>query len=182
MMKKIALGIALVVAIAAVGIALQPSAFVVERTVSIDAPAARIYPRIASVREMDEWSPWVKMDPQMQTVYDGPDSGVGSRSSWEGPQMGKGRLTVTAVDPTAAVEMKLEMLTPMEATNRVLFRLRPGNAGTDVTWRMEGTNGFVGKAMSLVANMDQMVGAPFEQGLAALKNVVESDAKQRAAE
>jgi len=177
MMKKIALGIALVMAIAAVGIALQPSAFVVERTVSIDAPAARIYPRIASVREMDAWSPWVKMDPQMQTVYDGPDSGVGSRSSWEGPQMGKGRVTVTAVEPVREIEMKLEMLAPMEATNRVVFTLEPRGAATDVTWHMEGTNGFVGKAMSLVMSMDRMVGDEFAKGLAALKSQVESEAQ-----
>lgn len=175
MMKKIALGIAAAVAIATVVIALQPSAFVVERSVSIEAPAAHIYPRIASVRAMDEWSPWVKMDPQMKTVYDGPDTGVGSRSSWEGPQMGKGRVTVTAVEPVRTIEMKLEMLAPMEATNRVVFTLEPRGTATDVTWHMEGTNGFVGKAMSLVMDMDRMVGGEFAKGLAALKMLVESE-------
>jgi hypothetical protein len=173
MLKKLAIASAAMLAIAAATIALQPSAFVVERTVSIDAPAARIHPHIASVRAMDAWSPWVKMDPQMQTVYDGPESGVGSRSSWEGPQMGKGRVTVVAVAPDA-IEMKLEMLEPMAATNRVIFRLEPRGTATDVTWHMEGTNGFVGKAMSLVMSMDRMIGDEFAKGLAALKAQVES--------
>jgi hypothetical protein len=174
MVKKLLVGTAAVVVIAAVVVALQPSAFVVERSVSIDAPAARIYPRIASVRAMDQWSPWVKLDPQMQTVYDGPESGVGSRSSWEGPQMGKGRVTVTSALPDTEIEMKLEMLEPMEGTNRVLFTLVPRGAATDVTWRMEGTNGFAGKAMGLVMSMDRMIGDEFSKGLAALKAQVES--------
>lgn len=121
MLKKIALGVGAIVALAAVIIAAQPSAFTIERSVAIEAPASLIYGHIASVRAMDVWSPWSKMDPQLQTIYDGPDSGVGARSSWEGPQMGKGRVTVTAAAPDREVEMKLEMLAPMAATNRVLF-------------------------------------------------------------
>lgn len=179
MLKKLALGVAALVAILAVVVALQPSAFVIERSVSIDAPAARIYPHIASVRAMDQWSPWVKMDPKMQTLYDGPDSGVGSRSSWEGPQMGKGRVTVTAARPDTEVEMKLEMLEPMPATNRVLFTLVPQGGTTHVTWRMEGSNGFAGKAMGLVMSMERMIGDEFAKGLAALKAQVESEPATR---
>jgi len=180
MARKIALGLGAILAIAAVVVALQPAAFVVERAVTIAAPAAAIYGHIASVRAMDEWSPWTKMDPRMQTVYDGPESGVGSRSSWEGPQMGKGRVTVTAVQPDREIEMRLEMLAPMEATNRVLFTLSPVDRATSVTWHMEGRNGFVGKAFSLFGDMDAMVGGPFEQGLASLKQRVEADAQQHA--
>ena len=180
MAARIALGLGAILAIVAVVVALQPAAFVVERSVTIDAPAAAIYGHIASVRAMDVWSPWTKMDPQMQVVYDGPESGVGSRSSWEGPRMGKGRVSVTAVRPDREIEMKLEMLAPMEGTNRVLFTLAPADRATAVTWHMEGRNGFVGKAFSLFGDMDAMVGGPFEQGLASLKQLVEADAQQHA--
>ena len=181
MLKKIALTLGAVVVLAAVVIALQPSEFAIERSVSIEAPARLVYGHIASVRAMDVWSPWSKMDPQLQTVYDGPDSGVGARSSWEGPQMGKGRVTVTATAPDREIEMKLEMLAPMAATNRVLFTLSPSGETTAVTWRMEGANGFVGKAMSLVMNMETMVGDEFARGLGSLKTLVEAEAQQRAA-
>jgi hypothetical protein len=87
--------------------------------------------------------------------------------------MGKGRLTITAVRPAQEIEMKLEMMTPMEATNRVLFTLTSTGGATHVTWRMDGTNGFVAKALGLVMNMDEMVGGPFESGLASLKRVAE---------
>ena len=69
----------------------------------------------------------------------------------------------------------------MEATDRALFTLTPAEGATRVTWRMEGRNGFVGKAFGLVMDMDQMVGSEFEKGLAAMKTVAEADARSRAA-
>ena len=46
----------------------------------------------------------------MQTVYEGPEAGVGARSSWQGPSMGKGRISITGAKPEQEIEMKLEML------------------------------------------------------------------------
>ncbi len=180
MIKKIALGFGAGVLLLVAVVALQPSSFAIERSAVIEAPADVVYGHIASLRAMDAWSPWAKMDPRMQIRYEGPEAGVGARSSWEGPEMGKGRLTITATKPDREVEMKLEMLAPMQATNRILFTLAGAGTATDVTWRMEGSNGFVGKALALVMDMDEMVGGPFEQGLASLKLVAEADAGKHA--
>jgi hypothetical protein len=177
MWKKLALGAAVVVTALLAFVALQPAAFAVERSAEVAAPADVVQARIENLRAMDEWSPWVKMDPQLAVHYTGPESGVGASSSWQGPQMGQGRLTVTAVRPGREVEMRLEMLAPMAATNRVIFRLSPAAQGTRVTWRMEGRNGFLGKAVALLADMDEMVGAPFEQGLASLATLAAADAR-----
>ena len=91
--------------------------------------------------------------------------------------MGTGRLTITSVEPPRQVEMRLEMLTPMQATNRLLFTLAPVDAATQVTWRMEGRNGFLGKAIGLFVDMDAMVGGDFEKGLASLKTSAVTDAR-----
>jgi hypothetical protein len=42
---------------------------------------------------------------------------------------------------------------------------------------MEGRNGFVGKAISLVMDMDAMVGTQFERGLADLDVVARSETR-----
>jgi len=181
MWKKLALGLVALLLIGVAFIAMQPSAFSVERSLVIAAPAGRIYPHIASLRAMDVWSPWAKMDAKMTTVYGGPESGVGARSSWEGPEMGKGRIQITAAKPDQQVEMQLEMLAPMAATNQVRFRLEPAPNGTEVTWSMAGHNGFIGKLFSLFLDMDTMVGGEFAKGLAALKSLVESEGASREA-
>ena len=174
MWKKIASGVGvLVVALLGV-IALQPAAFTVERSARIAAPAEVVYAHIENLRLMDEWQPFAKMDPQLKLEYAGPEAGVGARSSWEGPQMGRGRISVTAAQPVEQVEMKLEMLSPMPATNRILFTLSPAGGGTEVTWRMDGRNGFVGKAFALFGDVDAMLGGEFEKGLAALAALVEA--------
>jgi hypothetical protein len=173
MAKRVApLALALVAVLVA-AVALQPAAFTVERSTSISAPADAIYPHIASLRAMNEWSPFAKMDPKLVTQYEGPESGVGASSSWEGPQMGKGRLRITGASPPGRLEMELEMLAPMAGTNQITFLLEPAQGGTQVTWRMQGRNGFIGKAMTMVGAMDGMVGKPFEDGLQALARLVE---------
>ena len=177
--KKLALLLVVAVAMLVAVIAMQPSSFSIERSTVIAAPAGIVIGHIQDLRAMDAWSPWAKMDAKMKIAYDGPEAGVGARSSWEGPEMGKGRMTITAVKPDQEVEMKLEMLAPMQATNRILFRLAPNGADTRVTWRMEGTSNFVGKALGLFMSMDEMVGVPFENGLAALKTAAESEATRR---
>jgi hypothetical protein len=181
-LKKLALGLCAIVAILAAVVAVQPSEFRVERSAIVQAPAGVVYAHIQSLRAMDEWSPYAKMDPQMQIHYEGPEGGVGARSSWQGPQMGTGRLTITAVEPDRSVEMRLEMLTPMQADNRILFSLAPMGGATQVTWRMQGRNGLLGKAIGLVIGMDAMLGGQFEQGLASLEGVAEADAARRGAE
>lgn len=177
MWKRIALGAAALGVVAAGFVATRPAAFVVERSRQVAAPPEVVYGHIASLRAMDAWSPWVRMDPKLKIVYEGPESGVGARSSWEGPEMGAGRLTVTGVEPGREVEMQLEMLSPMQATNRIVFTLAPAGAGTRVTWRMEGRHGFLGKAIGLFMDMDSMVGGPFESGLTSLAALVEADAR-----
>jgi len=178
-LEKLALGVLAGVVLLAAVVLAQPSAFVVERSAAIEAPPELLYRHIENLRALDAWMPWSKMDPQLKTAYEGPEAGEGARSSWEGPQMGRGRLTITAVKPDREVEMRLEMLEPLAATNRVLFTLAPAGRATTVTWRMEGRNGFVGKAFGLFVDMDAMVGGQFEKGLADLAGAARAAPAQR---
>ncbi len=61
------------------------------------------------------------------------------------------------------------------------FGFQPEGGGTQVSWVMTGTNDFLGKAFSLVADMDAMIGKDFDKGLAAMRTEAEAEAKRRAA-
>jgi hypothetical protein len=71
-----------------------------------------------------------------------------------------------------------EFSRPFKATNQVNFRLVSSEGGTRVSWIMDGKNNFMTKFMSIVMDMDKMVGTDFEQGLANL-NTVAQDETQR---
>jgi len=47
-----------------------------------------------------------------------------------------------------------------------------------VTWSMTGPKNFFSKVFCLFMSMDQMIGGPFEEGLANLKTLVESPTKK----
>ena len=54
----------------------------------------------------------------------------------------------------------------------------PEGDRTAVTWSMAGEHNFVAKAMHLVMNLDRMIGANFEKGLAQMKSVAETAARR----
>jgi polyketide cyclase/dehydrase/lipid transport protein len=83
---------------------------------------------------------------------------------------------VTDAKPDQEVTMRLDFLTPMKQTNTAHFTLTPEGSGTRVTWSMSGNSNFVGKAFGLLMNTDKMVGGMFEQGLASMKKLAETEA------
>jgi hypothetical protein len=57
---------------------------------------------------------------------------------------------------------------PWTATNSAQFDFVPDGPGTTVTWAMTGRNNFMAKAFSLAFDVDKMLCADFERGLANL--------------
>ena len=47
------------------------------------------------------------------------------------------------------------------------------NVSTNVTWAIYGPSPYLSKVMSLICNMDKMIGKEFEAGLANLKSLTE---------
>ncbi len=159
--------------------AMQPADFRITRTGSISAPASAIFPHVNTLQFWDAWSPWAKLDPNAKNSFEGPSAGVGAKMSWAGNnKVGVGSMTITESRPDDFIQFKLEFLKPMQVTNTAEFTFKTEGDQTAVTWTMTGTNNFMGKAMGLIMNLDKMCGGQFEQGLAALKTVVETGGKK----
>jgi hypothetical protein len=67
-----------------------------------------------------------------------------------------------------SIKIRLEFTKPFKAVNPTTFTFTPSGSGTQVSWTMTGENKGTGKVFALFMNMDKMVGADFEKGLAAL--------------
>ena len=148
--------------------ATQPDTFRIERTVTIDAPASTIFPLINDYRGWALWSPWEKKDPGMKRTYSGADAGVGAAYEWSGnSDVGSGRMEIIRSVPDSNVTVDLHFLTPIEARNTAEFTLTPDGESTSVTWAMYGPSPFLSKLIGVFMSMDDMIGADFEQGLAA---------------
>ena len=178
MLKKagIVVGLlAVLIVTLAVIVEVQPADFSVQRSTSIAAPPATVFGLVNDFHQWEKWSPWAKLDPTMKTTFDGSDSGVGAIYAWSGnSDVGSGVMTILESRAPEQVGIQLDFIAPMTATNTSVFSFKPEGGGTTVTWTMTGKNNFVGKAFCLFVDMDAMVGADFEKGLAAMKTAAES--------
>ncbi|MCQ8183148.1 SRPBCC family protein [Methylomonas sp. SURF-1] len=155
----------------------QPDTFSVSRTLTMAAPASAVFAQVNDLRKWNAWSPWAKLDPNARNSFEGPDAGVGAVMRWSGNnQVGQGSMTIVDSRPDSFIRFNLEFLKPFKASNVAEFSFESIGAETVVTWTMSGRNNLVGKAMSVVMNCDKMVGGQFEQGLAAIKSIVEAGA------
>ncbi len=174
MIKKILLGLVAIIALILIVGAFQSDTYRVERSITIAAPAAEIFPQINNLRATQAWSPWVKLDPNAKITYDGPASGVGASNAWVGnSDMGEGRQTITKSTPNELVRLKLEFFKPRADVATTDFRLTPAGSGTTVAWSMYGHKDYVAKCVCMFMSMDKMIGGEFEKGLANLKALVE---------
>ncbi|HEY8162665.1 MAG TPA: SRPBCC family protein [Methylocystis sp.] len=160
-------------------ISLQPNTFKITRSAIIDAPPETIYPLINDLHSWEAWSPWARLDPNAKNSFDGSPLGPGASMSWSGNnKVGAGKMTIKESSQNERIRLKLEFSRPMQAASDVQFDLAPvGETRTEVAWAMSGRNEFMGKAMAVFMNMDKVVGAQFELGLANLKAVAEAEPK-----
>lgn len=172
-LKWILVGLgALLLLFAAVGLAL-PSQFRVERSVTIAAPAEKVYLLIASPAEWKRWSVWNQRDPKMQMEYSGPSAGVGARWSWRSETEGNGAMEFT--EAVAGERLAYRLSFPdmgMQSTGQL--RIEPAGNGVRVSWSNEGQMNAnpVNRWFGLF--MDRLVGPDFEAGLNNLKRLAEA--------
>jgi hypothetical protein len=178
MARKILIGVAVVIVLLLLVIVTRPATYHVERSTTMAAPPENAFAQVNDFHAWAAWSPWEKLDPQMKKSFEGPPAGVGAKYAWAGnDQVGEGRMTIEKSEKPSTVGVKLEFLKPFESTSTTTFMFAPTAGGSKVTWAMDGENNFMGKAASLFMDMDKMIGADFERGLAAMKTAAESAPK-----
>jgi hypothetical protein len=178
MIKKILIGLAVVVVVLVVFIALQSSTYRVERSATMNASGPVVFAQVNDFHKWNAWSPWAKLDPAMKQTFEGAPAGTSAVYTWAGnKEVGEGRMTITESHPSDLVKIKLEFLKPFAATSDTTFTFKPEGNQTVVTWTMVGDKNFIAKAFHLFVNIDKMVGGDFEKGLAQMKSVAEAAPK-----
>ena len=167
-----------IIAIAAILIyaVTRPNAFRIERYTLINASSEAIFAQLNNFHAWEAWSPWEKLDPAVKRTYSGADAGVGAKYAWVGNrELGAGNMEIIASTLNTSLIITIEFLVPFKAINTIEFNLTEEGSATKVTEAMYGPSPFVSKLMGLVFSMDKMVGSKFDEGLAAIKAIVEAD-------
>jgi len=175
LLLKIVVGLAFLFGVLAIIVALQPSEFHIARTMKMAAPADKVFAQVNNFHKWDDWSPWVKLDPNAKNTFEGPESGEGAIFRWAGnAEIGEGSMTILESKPNESVKIKLQFLKPFEGEALTQFTIKPEDDQTAVTWSMDGKNNFVAKLLCLlIMDMEKMIGGKYEEGLAKMKSIVE---------
>ena len=172
MLKKILIGLGVLIVIFLIVVVTRPADFRVERSATLAASPAALFAQVNDHHNFTAWNPFMKLDPNVKNTYSGPDSGVGAVCSWDGnSDIGAGSSTIIESKPGELIRMRMDWKRPMESVATVDFTFKPAGDKTVVTWAMYGQNGFMGKAVSLFMDCDKMCGPQFEQGLADLGKI-----------
>jgi hypothetical protein len=175
MLKKIGLGVVVLLAVFLTYVSTRDGHFHYERNGVIKASKDKIYPYISNLRMGEHWSPYEKVDPNLKKTFAGNDGQIGSSMEFEGnSDVGSGKLEITGLVPNEKVEMKLTMTKPVYGENHIVYNLTEEAEGTRFSWAMSGDGGYLTKLMSALIDCEKMVGDMFIIGIENLKKVTEN--------
>lgn len=155
---------------------LQPTQQSVTRRVSINAPASTIYPQLARLENFNRFSVWTQQDSSAVYKLTGNDGTVGATSSWKGsPEIsGEGKIEIVGLKANQQVSHRIQISEPKKLDATSVFDLRETNpAVTEVSWTFTLATPRPWNIFNLFYSLDKEKGSEFEQGLQALKSLIE---------
>lgn len=173
MLKKILLGLAIIIVGIIIVSRFQPDSYTVERTAIIAAPPELVFEHVNDFQKWQQFNAWGDTDPNAVYTYNDIESGVGASFHWKGnSDMGEGHMTILESRPNEYVKVDLEFIKPFEGKAIAEFVLVPATGGTQLTERTSSDHNFFSKIMCLFMDMDKMIGDKYEEGFARMNKVL----------
>ncbi|MGE4169687.1 MAG: SRPBCC family protein [Candidatus Margulisiibacteriota bacterium] len=148
-----------------------PSVWSVQRSITVNAPASKVFPYINNFKT--GWPQWSAFDSMGGAVYtySGPEEGIGASRSWVSKQ-GDGQQTMTKSDENTGIEYEIAMANGVNITGTLA--LSSEGDTTTITFTDMGNNGgnIVHKYLSLV--IQKMIGKTMDTSLQNLKQLAEA--------
>ncbi|MFQ5469938.1 MAG: SRPBCC family protein [Gammaproteobacteria bacterium] len=178
--KKIAAyGLIILAILVLMGLAL-PESVQLERSITIQRPAATIYNTLIDLSTFNSWSPWARRDPNIQYRFEGPSHGTGARLSWrsDNPEVGSGTQEIISSEKDRHITIALTF--DDEANANSFFHIQPVENGCKVIWGFDTRFGYNIVARYFGLMIADWVGKDYESGLGNLKSLLENQTEQTA--
>ena len=161
-------------------VAMQPATTHVERSITVAATPADVFPYANDYKKFREWNPWDEMDPNIQLTYADNPVGVGAWYEWKGnDKVGSGRMDLKESVADQKVVSKVSFIEPWPSEAIATLSMAPEGDQTRITWAFDMQNNFMSKGMGLFMDMDAMLGKDFQHGLDKLPPLTETAATAR---
>lgn len=164
-----------IVGVAAVLSLVLPASRKIERSVTVNAPAQVIFEQLVKLESFNQWSVWNTQDSSLKNTINGIDGTVGASSNWHGdPEIsGEGKIEITDIEENKKVVHSIEFISPQKRKAMSEFFLNENNGGTTITWNFSIATPRPWNIFNLFYSADEEMGKDFEDGLTALKKIIE---------
>jgi hypothetical protein len=172
LIKIILIGFLLAVALLLLAALLLPSSYQVERSVSINKSKDQLFSYLVLLKNQDNFSVWMALDPNVKKTYQGEDGTVGFVSAWqsEKQEVGAGEQEIKAIRTGERIDYELRFLEPFASVAQAYMQLEPDSSGqTKVSWGFQGHMPYPMNLLLLVMDMEGLIGRDLQQGLDKLK-------------
>ncbi len=171
--KRILIVVAILIAIPLIIALFVKKEYEVEREVTINKPRNEVFDYVKHLKNQDNYSKWVRMDPNMRKDFKGIDGTVGFVYAWDGNKdAGKGEQEIKNITEGERVDVEVRFEKPFEVIAAApIVTEALSEDQTKVKWGMKGKSKYPMNFMNLF--MDGMLGKDMEASLTTLKGILE---------
>ncbi len=172
-MKKILIGLGVVLALVLLVGFLLPAKMEVSKSIRINAPAGYVFEEINDLKRNSNWSYWNSLYEQMTVTYGSVSAGLGAVSEWDGPESGKGKMTIVESIPNQSIKMDLDFMD--QGTAQAWYTFATAGEETQLTTGFSSDMGLnpIGRIIGAVLVKPEMEKA-FDYNLTHLKAIAEA--------
>lgn len=159
--------IALILVIAAV----IGTAWTIERSIVVNAPAGKVWEQLGTLRALNSWNPWSSKDPNVKLTFKGQDGTVGSSYDWDSTdkRVGAGTQTILSTDAPRELQTRVDFLRPFKGTGTSWLKLKEDGGKTTVAWGMASSTPYPMNIIKLFGVIEKNMDTAFTEGLGELK-------------
>lgn len=155
---------------------IAPKSYTVQRKIIINRPVTQVFNYIKYLRNQENYSKWVMLDPNKRVTETGTDGTVGFNYAWDSDmkQAGKGHQTITKIAEGERLDTRVVSIKPFAGVADIYITTHALNPDvTEVTWCFSSKMPMPMNAMLLFVSMEKMLGRDTEESLTNLKAVLE---------
>jgi hypothetical protein len=174
--KRIVVVVLVIVSVPLIVALFVKKEYTVERAITIEKPTNYVFDYLVLLKNQDEFSVWAKIDPSMETYYEGIDGTVGFMAGWksDNPDVGHGEQTILEIIQNERISYELKFIEPFQSISYAHLNLNNTSAtSTQVVWTFEGKIPYPFNLMFLFTDFESMIGNDLESGLNNLKLILE---------
>lgn len=175
-LKYVLFAVIVIIAVLLIAALFISSAFQVESEITINQPKQVVFDYIRHLKNQNEYSKWMQMDPDMKKSYRGDDGTVGFVYAWQSDMkdVGVGEQEITDIIGGEKIETEIRFKEPFVSTDQS-YMITEGitESSTKVTFGYNGNMKY--PTNLLIPVFRNKIGNDMQDNLQALKSILEEN-------